>query len=571
MKIRGGLRFILLSEIVFPFVLLILGVLLGLLQALQRAGIIKSTSYLGIEYYQGLTLHGAINAVVFTTFIIVAFSNAMVMFSLKRSLKPAVQWVSWLLMVGGTLMAAYAMLTGKANVLYTFYPPLIAHWTFYLGVVLLAVGPLLPFFLDWIPNYIAWRRENRGEQFPLPVLGVFVTFILWFIIIIPVAVEILFQLLPLSLGWVDEVNPLLARTLFWFFGHALVYFWLLPAYIMLYSILPRVVGGKLYSDPAARLALLLFLVFSVPVGLHHQYTEGGLSAGWKLWHAFLTFMVALPSFITAFTVAASLEYGARQRGGKGLFAWWAKLPYFGRQGDQWLFSYFIAGLLLFLVGGITGIVNASYNLNLAVHNTSWVVGHFHTTVGGLVTLAFLAISLYMVAQLRGTEVKLKGLAISAPYLWLIGMMIFEVAMSVAAFYGFPRRSATGTTYMDPASPLYQPAWYFWSHLSAWGGVIAVLGFVAYMVSFFTTLVARPVREPVVEFPIAEALHKERVPLLTNLRPWLAVSILLIAFSYTYPIYESMTRGISAKSPAYNDRLPVPIKQTQTEASAEINR
>lgn len=315
MKIRGGLRFILLSEIVLPFVLLILGVLLGLLQALQRAGIIKSTSYLGMEYYQGLTLHGAINAVVFTTFIIVAFSNAMVMFSLKRSLKPTVQWVSWFLMVGGTLMAAYAMLTGKANVLYTFYPPLTAHWTFYLGVVFLAVGSLLPFFLDWIPNYIAWRRENRGEQFPLPVLGVFVTFILWFIIIIPVAVEILFQLLPLSLGWVDEVNPLLARTLFWFFGHALVYFWLLPAYIMLYSILPKVVGGKLYSDPAARLALLLFLVFSVPVGLHHQYTEGGLSAGWKLWHAFLTFMVALPSFITAFTVAASLEYGARQRGG----------------------------------------------------------------------------------------------------------------------------------------------------------------------------------------------------------------------------------------------------------------
>ncbi|MCX7686416.1 MAG: cbb3-type cytochrome c oxidase subunit I [Fimbriimonadales bacterium] len=571
MSIRGGLRFILLSEIVFPFVLLILGVLLGLLQVLQRAGIIKSTSYLGIEYYQGLTLHGAINAIVFTTFIIVAFSNAMVMFSLKRSLKPGVQWVSWLLMVGGTLMAAYAMLTGKANVLYTFYPPLIAHWTFYVGVVLLVVGSLVPFFFDWIPNYIAWRRENPTGRFPLPVLGVFVTFILWFIMVIPVAIEILFQLLPLSLGWVEEINPLLARTLFWFFGHPLVYFWLLPAYIMLYSILPNLVGGKLYSDPAARLALLLFLVFSVPVGLHHQYTEGGLSAGWKLWHAFLTFMVALPSFITAFTVAASLEHGARQRGGKGLFAWWAKLPYFSREGDQWLFSYFIAGLLLFLFGGITGIVNASYNLNLAVHNTSWVVGHFHTTVGGLVTLAFLGISLYMMAKLRGVEVKAKGLAVAAPYLWLIGMMVFEVAMSVAAFYGFPRRTAAGASYIDPASPLYHPEWYFWAHLSAGGGAIAVLGFVAYLVSFLGTLFARPVREPVVEFPMAEALHDEPIPVLSNLRPWLTVSILLIAFSYTYPIYESMTKGITAKSPAYGDRLPVPLKQTQTEASAEIPR
>lgn len=571
MSIRGGLRFILLSEIVFPFVLLILGVLLGLLQALQRAGIIKSTSYLGIEYYQGLTLHGAINAIVFTTFIIVAFSNAMVMFSLKRSLKPGVQWVSWLLMVGGTLMAAYAMLTGKANVLYTFYPPLTAHWTFYVGVVLLVVGSLVPFFLDWIPNYLAWRRENPGERFPLPVLGVFVTFILWFIMVIPVAIEILFQLLPLSLGWVEEVNPLLARTLFWFFGHPLVYFWLLPAYIMLYSILPKLVGGKLYSDPAARLALLLFLVFSVPVGLHHQYTEGGLSAGWKLWHAFLTFMVALPSFITAFTVAASLEHGARQHGGRGLFAWWAKLPYFSRESDKWLFAYFVSGLLLFLFGGITGIVNASYSLNLVVHNTSWIVGHFHTTVGGLVTLAFLAISLYMLAKLRGVEIKAKGLAIAAPYLWLIGMMVFEVAMSVAGFYGFPRRTAAGVSYIDPASPLYRPEWYFWAHLSAGGGAIAVLGFVAYMVSFLSTLFARSVREPVVEFPMAEALHDEPVPVLNNLRPWLTVSILLIAFSYTYPIYESMTKGITAKSPAYGDRLPVPLKQTRTEANAEVPR
>lgn len=568
MQIRGALRFILLTEIVFPFVLLILGVLLGLLQVLARAGILKTSHYFGIEYYQGLTLHGAINAIVFTTFVIVAFCNAIVMFSLQRSLKPSVQWVSWMLMVGGTLMAAFAMLTGRANVLYTFYPPLIAHWTFYVGVVLLVVGSLVPFFFDWIPNFIAWRRENPSGRMPLPVLGAFVTFTLWFIMVIPVAIEILFQLLPLSLGWVEEINPLLARTLFWFFGHPLVYFWLLPAYIMLYSILPKVVGGKLYSDPAARLALLLFLLFSVPVGLHHQYAEGGLSAGWKLWHAFLTFMVAVPSFITAFTVAASLEYGARQQGGRGLFGWWAKLPYFNTQGDKWLFSYFAGGLILFLFGGITGIVNASYNMNLAVHNTSWVVGHFHTTVGGLVTLSFLAISLYMLATLRGTDVKFKGLAVASPYLWMLGMLIFEVAMSIAAFYGFPRRSNAGLSYMDPTSIHYRPEWLVYAHTSALGGVIAVLGFITYLVSFVGTLFARPVREPKVEFPIAEAYHDNYVPLYSNMRPWLAGALVLIAISYTYPLYESMTRGIVSKSPAYNEKFPVPLKQMQTHAEIE---
>lgn len=565
MRVQGALRFILLAEIVFPFVLLILGVLLGLFQVLARAGILRTEAILGIEYYQGLTLHGTINAIVFTTFFIVGFSNALVMHQLGRTLRLPVQWLSLLLMVVGTLMAAYAMLTGKATVLYTFYPPLTAHWSFYVGVVLLVVGSLLPFFFDWLPSFMGWRREHSTTPMPLAVMGVFVTFFLWFVMILPVAIEILFILLPLSLGWTEQHNPFLARTLFWFFGHPLVYFWLLPAYIMLYTMLPRLVGGKLFSEPAARLAFLLFLLFSVPVGLHHQYTEGGLTSGWKLWHAFLTFMVALPSFITAFTVAASMEHGARQRGGQGLFGWWTKLPYFSREGDQWLFAYFVNGLILFLFGGITGIINASYNHNLVVHNTAFIAGHFHTTVGGLVLLSFLGMSLYMVSQLRGTEVKLKGLAIWTPYLWMVGFVLFEIAMSIGGFQGIPRRTNMGLSYMDPQLPFHRADWLASMFVTAIGGVIAVAGFVLYMVSFFATLFARPVREPTIEFPMSESLHAEPVPLLLNFRPWITAMVVLIAFSYWAPLYDSAARGIKAESPAYNERFPVPIKQLQIEA------
>ncbi len=559
--LSGASRFIILSEIVFPFLLLILGVALGLLQVLARAGVLKDSHYFGwIEYYQGLTLHGVINAIVFTTYIIVAFSNALMVSVLKRPLKMGVQWVSWAMMLVGTLMAAFAMLTGRANVLYTFYPPLIAHWTFYVGTVLFVVGSIIPFFLDWIPNYRAWKRENPSARMPLAVLGTFVNFTLWFVMLVPVAIEILFQLLPLSLGLVDEVNSLLARTLFWFFGHPLVYFWLLPAYVMLYTMLPKIVGGKLYSDPAARLAFMLFLIFSVPVGLHHQYTEGGLSANFKLLHAFLTFMVALPSFITAFTVAASLEYGARQQGGRGLFGWWAKLPYFSTKGDQWLFSYFVAGLLLFLFGGITGIINASYNMNMVVHNTSFVSGHFHTTVGGLVTLSFLGISLYLIAKLRGSEVAFKKLAVAMPYLWLVGFFIFDAAKSVVGIMGAPRRTNMGLSYADSASPLYQPDWVVWNHLTMLGGIIAVVGFVLYMVSFFGTLFAKRVNEPSTEMPIAEALHDNPAPVLSNFRPWLIAMVVLIAIAYTQPLIEAFR--VTEKSPAYKENMPVPLKMMQ---------
>jgi cytochrome c oxidase subunit 1 len=276
-----------------------------------------------------------------------------------------------------------------------------------------------------------------------------------------------------------------------------------------------------------------------------------LSSGWKLWHAFLTFMVALPSFITAFTVAASLEHGARQNGGQGLFSWWSKLPYWSREGDKWLFAYFISGLILFLFGGVTGIVNASYNLNLVVHNTAWIVGHFHTTVGGLVTLSFLGMTLYLIAQLRGVDVKAKPLALAAPYLWMLGFVIFEVALSITGLQGAPRRSNIGISYLDPSNELlYRPDWLFWSHVGALGGALAVVGFLSYVVSLVGTLFAKPVRAPEIDFPIAEALHDTPTPLVVNLRPWVTATLALIAISYTYPLYESMTRGVITKVPGY---------------------
>ncbi len=575
MRVEGGIKFILLSEIVFPILLLIFGVYHGVMQVLYRAGVLKADSFLGIDYYQGLTLHGVINAIVFTTFFAVAFGNAISLYLLKKPLRPAVQWISWILMVGGTLMAAWAMFTKKATLLYTFYPPLIGHWTFYIGTVLLVVGSLLPFFFDWIPSAIAWKRENPDKKLPLAVFGVFVNHILWTIMIVPVAVEILFQLFPLSIGLVEDINPLLARTLFWFFGHPVVYFWLLPAYVMLYTMLPKIVSdkGKLYSDPAGRLAFILFLLFSLPVGLHHQFTEPGITNAWKLIHAIFTFFVALPSLITAFTVAASLEYSAKAEDPSvknSRFYWWTRLPYLRLEGDKWLFSYFFAGLVLFFFGGITGIVNASYNLNLAVHNTAYVPGHFHTTVGGLVLLAFLGMSLYMVAKIRGTEVKFKGLAALAPYFWMQGMFMFSYAMMVGgALEGFPRRTNSGLTYLNPDSPLYRPEWVGYAQLSVVGGALLGIGFILFLIAFFGTLLAPKIRESVVEFPIADAYHDAPTPVLNNLKGWTVAAVLLAVLSYIPPLYDVTQRGVFHNSPAYNEKYPIPIKQLQqTEAQSK---
>src|SRR5205085_4153492 len=132
----------------------------------------------------------------------------------------------------------------------------------------------------------------------------------------------------------------------------------------------------------------------------------------------LTFGVAIPSFITAFTLAASLEYAGRKRGSKGWFGWMKKLPYFDT--NNYLFAYLISGLILFIFGGLTGIVNASYQLNNVVHNTAWMPGHFHMTVAGPVFLAIIGMSLYLYAKTAGKRIFLPKVNVIIPYLWVIG-------------------------------------------------------------------------------------------------------------------------------------------------------
>lgn len=542
--------------VVVATTLLVLGIYHGLLQVLYRAGWIRAASFLGLEYYQGLTLHGVVNAIVYTTFFEVAFGYVVVVYFLRARLHPGVTWLAVTLMLGGTVMAALPILAGKASVLYTFYPPLKASPWFYLGASVLVVGSWIPFF-QWIQAYLQWRRAHPGQATPLAVVGMLATFTVWLVATLPLAVEVLVLLLPWSLGWTTQVDVVLARTLFWFFGHALVYFWLLPAYVMYYVMLPPLVGGKLYSDKAARLAFLLFVVFSAPVGLHHQFSDPGVSSSYKWLHGIFTFCVALPSFITAFTVAASLEHGARAQGGRGLFGWWAKLPYLDP--GRYLFAYGIMGLVLFLFGGITGIVNASVTMNNVVHNTAWVPGHFHTTLGGPVFLSFLGLSLWMLTELGGKEIRWSRANLWVPYLWTAGVALFSIGLSVAGLLGEPRRTNMALSYANPDSPLFQPSWQVWAQLGVVGGVVMTLAMVVYFGVFFSTLLAPARQTTEVRFPTAEPLRSEDLGVTQNFTPWVVVAVIFVVIAYAPPLIEVLG-GSTVPAPPYEPFSPVPVSR-----------
>ncbi|MFU8811514.1 MAG: cbb3-type cytochrome c oxidase subunit I [Balneolaceae bacterium] len=544
--------------IIIPMVLLFIGVYGGLMQTLFRAGIIQSDPFVGGDYYKGLTFHGVLNAIVFTTFFAVALGNALIPYSLKKQLNSKVAWTSGGLMLLGSVLAAVVILIGEATVLYTFYPPLKAHPLFYVGLTLLVVGSWLA-SANWVPMYLQWRKENEGEKTPLAVVGMFTTFIIWFIASLAVAVEILFMLLPWSLGLVDEVNVMLARTLFWFFGHPLVYFWLLPAYVMYYVFMPKIADGKLYSDMAGRLVFMLFILFSIPVGTHHQYMDPAIGANWKLLHGIFTFAVALPSLITAFTLAASLEYAGRKRGGKGLFGWMVKLPYFEK--EKWFFPYLILGLFIFIFGGIGGIINASYQMNTVIHNTAWVPGHFHLTVAGPVLLAFLGGSLYLVAQFMNKQVRLKWWAVIAPYVYTVGLFIMSYGLKVGGLKGMPRRTNTGASYANPDNLLYQPDWIPYIDITVVGGVLMFIGIVIYLVPFFATVFAKSDStdlDSTVQFPISEPLHDEPATWLRNFKPFVIIAIILIILSYT-PVIIDVIQSTYGGSLPYSPNSPVPLR------------
>jgi cytochrome c oxidase subunit 1 len=556
MQVSRSFRTVIFLELAIPVALLVLGIYHGMIQTVYRAGVLNDTSFAKLDYYQGLTLHGVINAIVLTTFFAVAFGHAVITFYLKREPDKKLMWLSFGLMTVGTLMAAWAMLAGKASVLYTFYPPLKAHPFFYLGAALLIVGSWIPLF-DWSRMYRQWKRDNSETKTPLAVLGTLVNFIIWFICTLAVAYEVLVLLLPWALGWTPGVNVTLARTLFWFFGHALVYFWLLPAYIMFYTVLPKIAGGKLYSDMAGRIALFLFLLFSVPVGVHHQFSDPGITRGVKFFQSMLTYAVAIPSFITAFTLAASLEYAGRKNGAKGWFGWMARLPYFDEK--KYLFPYFICGLILFVFGGVTGIVNASYSLNNVVHNTAWLPGHFHMTVAGPVFLSIVGMSLYIYSTMSGKRIFWPKVNTIVPYLWMIGMLIFSFGMSWGGLRGEPRRTNLGTTYLNPDSELFRPDWVPTTTITMLGGFIMFVGGMLFIIVFFGTMLRKKTQEAALDIPVSEAYHDEkRIPLFDKFKPWLVTMAVILLIAYI-PAFMNVNKNTGPKAPRYEINNPVPLK------------
>src|SRR6202453_2981170 len=210
-------------------------------------------------YYRSVTAHGTTMAYVMPTLVAMGYGYFVTEASLKRPLIGLYwAWLGLALVAIGTITAVVPVALGLASVLYTFYPPMIGNPFYYIGVVLVVVGSWIWVALMSV-NLYHWKRQNPGAPVPFPMFATVAGSLLWGWTAVGAALELLFQIIPVAPGFRTTIDAGLARVLFSWTLHAIVYFWLVPTYIAYYTIIPRAIGGKIYSDLMMRLAFITFL------------------------------------------------------------------------------------------------------------------------------------------------------------------------------------------------------------------------------------------------------------------------------------------------------------------------
>ena len=523
------------------FFALLLGAIFGIIQTLHRtdvARIIPST-----DYYTVLTAHGVFMVISFTIFFLVGLFTWALTRSLDRPLlNIKITWTWYGLMAAGMTLTGISILAGfvdsidmSADVLYTFYAPLQAHPLFYAGLTVFIVGTWIA-GADWFRTFLAWRSEHPDERIPLQTFMVLTTMTMWYIASSAVAASVLLFLLPWSLGFIDQVNPTLTRTLFWFFGHPVVYFWLMPAYMLWYTVLPKIAGGRLFSDPLARVVFVLFVLLSTPVGIHHQYLDPGIAEGFKFISMTNTMFLLLPSLLTAFTVVASVEYGARQRGGTGLLGWLTNLPW--RKPE---FTGMMLAGLMFAAGGFSGMVNAGMNINYLIHNTLWVPGHFHLTVGTAVALTMMAGTYWIWPQISNKPIFSSQIGLFQVVLWFIGMALMSNAMHAQGLLGVPRRTAE-PEYSGFDYPTMFGGFEELNIQIAIGGTLLFVSTILFLGNLALTMGNPTVSGLAEPLPSPVSGAEDAPKVLDNLRLWVGIALTLVVLAYALPIAAIINRG-----------------------------
>ncbi len=439
---------------VVAVVFLMFGGIFGLLVGLTRWPAVHLLP--ADAFYMVLTSHG-INVLIFW---LIFFEIALLYFTSSTLLRsrlatPRIAWVGFGLMLVGAVMNNLTVLQGRSSVMMTSYVPMAAEPSFYLGLILFAVGALIGCFVFLGTLVIAKEDNTYGDgSLPLVTYGALVACIIAIFTIASGAI-ILIPTYLWSIGYISKIDPLMYRVIWWAFGHSSQQINVAAHVAVWYAIAGVVFGAKPLSEKVSRAAFLLYILFLQLASVHHILVDPGVGAEWKIFNtSYAMYLAVMASMIHGLTVPGSIEAAQRKRGyNKGIFEWLRKAPW----GNPTFSGMFLSLIIFGFVGGISGVVMGTEQINLIIHNTIYVPGHFHATVAAGTTLAFMALTYWLVPILFRRKLMMTGLAKIQPYVFGIGMTGVALFLMGAGTLGVPRRhwdmgfSGTAMAYDFPAA------------------------------------------------------------------------------------------------------------------------
>ena len=438
---RSGLQFeasaekLMIANAVTAVVFLLIGGILAIGVALTRWPAIHWLQ--ADTFYMVLTAHG-IDMLIFW---IIFFEIAILYFCASTLLRcriatPGIAWAAFALMLIGAVMNNLAVFQGGSSVMMTSYVPMMAAPSFYAGLILFAVGALIGCFVFFGTLVIAKRDKTYQGSVPLVTFGAITAAIIAVFTIASGAI-ILIPTFLMSVGIVKEVDPLVYRTIWWAFGHSSQQINVAAHISVWYLVAAVAFGAKPMSERVSRTAFLLYILFLQLASAHHLLADPGLSTGWKVVNtSYFMYFAVLASMIHGLTIPGAMEVAQRQKGfTRGLFEWLRKAPW----SNPTFAGVFISIIGFGFLGGISGVMMGTEQLNMIIHNTIYVPGHFHATVVVGTTLTFMALTYYLIPVLFRREMILPRLAQWQPYLFGFSMYFFCLVMMGAGTLGVSRR------------------------------------------------------------------------------------------------------------------------------------
>jgi cytochrome c oxidase subunit 1 len=416
----------------------------GVLALLLRLELLRpGQDFVGADDYNRMfTLHGAIMVFLFIIPSIPATVGNFflpIMVGAKDVAFPRLNLLSYYVYVVGALIALYSIIAGAVDTGWTFYTPYSVNSN--ASVIAMTFGVFVLGFSSILTglNFIATVHKMRApglhwKRLPLFVWSIYATSVIQVLATPVLAITLLLLLTEkaFSLGIFDPKlggDPVLFQHFFWFYSHPAVYIMILPGMGVISELIATfskraIVGYTFVAMSSVALALLGFLVWG-----HHMFTAG-MSEYATLVFSALTFLVAIPSGVKVFNWVATLYKGSISLDTPMLYA--------------------LSFIALFVIGGVTGVFLGTLAIDIHLHDTYFVVAHFHYVMVGGTVIAFIGGVHYWWPKMTGKMYN----EIAARIAWFfvfVGFNVTFIPQFIMGSQGMPRRYHT---YLDQYQPMH---------------------------------------------------------------------------------------------------------------------